>query len=155
MYGACYKKLFKQFSFSVYLYFCPSICPAPYHRNHTPCTRHFFHFLEIFVLHAIREGGWGKRLNNGPNYSLYYCLCHLSATALVRWCKIMGYGYVFFIFKTFWFIHLLGDKKEKRLKIAYYAVQEIYLQPNIIWSFRYASVKKWYIHVRFSFFWKF
>ena len=41
--------------------------------------------------------------------------------------------YFSFFFK-FWFIHLLGDKKEKRPKIAYHAVQEIYLQPNIIWS---------------------
>ena len=38
-----------------------------------------FHFLEIFILQAVREGR--KAEKNGPNYSPSYCLCHLSAIA--------------------------------------------------------------------------
>ena len=130
------------------MYFCPSICLSPYPRNHTPCTRHFFHLLEIFVLHAVREG---------PNYRLSYCLCHLSAIVLVHWCKIMRYEHVFFIFLNILVYQLLGDKKEKRpKKPIMLSRQFICNQKSYDHNFRYACVKKWYLHLRFFvFFWKF
>ena len=63
-----------------------------------------FHFLEIFILQAVREGRKAEKTVLIIAHATVYAISLQSLNRskfLAQCCKIMRYGYVFFIFQTF------------------------------------------------------
>ena len=91
-------------------------------------SRHFFHFFEIFIFHAVRRVKGQKMVQNDKKLCL---LCPISQEPYITWlsfmvhmCKIISpAGFVFFLFfHFFYFLKILifqivrGVKRQKTVQ---------------------------------------